>query len=184
MDISKDFQTPPAVCRYMASLIPDHVKTVLEPTKGLGNLVEALEGYDVTAPNDYFLLDKKSRFDCVVMNPPFSTSSLITTNAPAVYKKDKGMKVGYRILNECTQMSDYIIALMPVFTLTDSDVRMRFFKRFGMVSVTFLPRKTFEYIRIQTCIMQLCKGYSGPTELLVYDLLPVIPHKNELILNF
>lgn len=184
MDISKQFQTPPEVCRYMASLIPEGVVTALEPTPGNGNIVRELSGYVVTAPEDFFLLDKNERFDCVVMNPPFSTGSAILTNAPAIYKSDKGMKVGYRMLLDCTHKADVIIALMPVFTLIDSDVRMRHLKKFGIRSLTFLPRKTFEYARIQTCIMELVKGYAGPTEFKVYDLLPVVPDKNELILNF
>lgn len=56
--IGLDFQTPPDVAGYMARLVPDWVKTVLEPTPGRGNIVRALHkrGFDVTAPEDFFLL--------------------------------------------------------------------------------------------------------------------------------
>lgn len=182
-DISLDFQTPLPVGRYMVSLIPAGVRTVLEPTPGIGNLVSCLEGYEVTAPEDYFLLDKNLRFDCIVMNPPFSYASGNIANAPPSYFKKKGMKMGYNILSECTYKADSIIALMPVFLLTDSDVRMRFYKRWGLISVTLLPRKTFAYARIQTCILELQSGYIGSTEFKVYDLLPQIMDKNELLLN-
>ena len=183
MDYTKEFQTPPEVCRYMASLVPEGVVTVLEPTRGIGNLVKELHPYAVTAPDDYFLLDKKLTFDCVVMNPPFSAKSAILSNAPKQYANDKGMKIGYRLLLDCMQKSDIIIALVPWFTLTDSDVRLRYLKKFGLKRITALPRKTFEYARIQTCVLELHKGYAGPTEFAVYDLLPAIPHESEILMQ-
>ena len=64
-----DFQTLESVCKYMVSLIPDGISTVLEPTPGKGNLVRALNGYQVTAPSEFW--DVSGRFDAVVMNPPF-----------------------------------------------------------------------------------------------------------------
>lgn len=183
MNITDQFQTPPNVCRYMASLIPDGTTTVLEPTPGRGNLVAELDEYEVTAPADYFLMDKNLRFDCVIMNPPFSTRSAILTNAPSSWKNSKGMKFGYKMLLDCTNKSDVIIALMPAFVLSDSDVRLRHLKKFGMISVTSLPRVTFGYARIQTVVLFLHRNYIGPTEFVVFDLLPAIPHKNELILE-
>lgn len=169
-----DFQTPPDVCRYMVSLLPNHVKTVLEPTKGLGNIVKALNGYDVTAPDDFFLIDKDLRFDAVVMNPPFSSGSAILTNAPKSFDL-KGMKAGHYFLTQCMQKSDTIIALMPWFTISDSDVRLRYLADFGIRSITALPRKTFRYVRIQTCIIHLEKYFKGITEFRVYDFIPLIP---------
>jgi type I restriction-modification system DNA methylase subunit len=179
VDIADQYQTPPEFARYMASLIPAGVETVLEPTPGLGNLVAELDGYDVTAPDDYFLLDRKLQFDLVFMNPPFSAASAILDNAPASYFNEKGMKVGYRMLLDCIEKSDNIIALMPWFTLTDSDKRLRFLKSFGLISITALPRRTFDYARIQTCVLLLKKGYKGNTDFIVYDLLPESPQKNK-----
>ncbi|MFX1704573.1 hypothetical protein PV783_11500 [Chitinophaga sp. CC14] len=57
-----DFQTPANIADYMASLVPAGVKTILEPTPGLGNIVSALEwynllgdtAYNITAPEDFF----------------------------------------------------------------------------------------------------------------------------------
>jgi hypothetical protein len=56
-DFKNDFQTPVPVAKYMVSLLPDGVKNVLEPTPGIGNIMNELidKGYDVTAPDDYFI---------------------------------------------------------------------------------------------------------------------------------
>lgn len=178
-DYSNDFQTPPEVCRYMVSLMPLRVKTVLEPTPGIGNIVKELNGFEVTAPKDYFLLDKKQRFDCVVMNPPFSSKFAILDNAPISYKQEKGMKFGYRLLTDCMNRSDIVVCLMPWFTLSDSDVRLRYLKKYGIKSITALPRKTFEYARIQTCVVVLIKGYQGKTEFIVYDFVETIKSEEE-----
>lgn len=178
-----DFQTPINVCNYMASLMPDMSKltnkiTILEPTPGIGNLVTAIEqrllkqsvtNYEITAPPDFFLLPKQ-RFDCIVMNPPFSSKFAFMQNAP-MGKNKPGMRLGYHILLECMQMSDNIIALMPWFTISDSDVRLRNLKDFGLKSLTALPRKTFQYARIQTVVIELQKGYTGTTNFEVFDRL-------------
>lgn len=142
-----DFQTPPAVCDYMAQhILPSH--TVLEPTPGEGNLVKALKHWDgnVTAPKDFFKM-KKRRFDYVVMNPPFSPHSL-----------------GYKILYECMEMSDNIIALMPWLTIINGKKRTKDITEFGLVSITHLPRDVFKGSRVQCCILQMKKGYSGTTQ--------------------
>lgn len=56
--------------------------------------------------------------------------------------------------------SDCVIALMPWLTIADSDVRFRALKAYdGLKSLTPLPRKTFQYARIQTCIIELERGY-------------------------
>lgn len=148
-------------------MIPEGVKTVLEPTPGFGNIVSLLKGYEVTAPENYFDLPKQ-RFDCVIMNPPFS--SKFAFGVPEELNKI-GMRLGYHILTECMNMSDNIIALMPWFTISDSDVRLRSIKKFGLKSVTALPRKTFQYARIQTCVLELQRGFDGITTFKVYDLL-------------
>jgi type I restriction-modification system DNA methylase subunit len=164
-----DFQTPQEVARYMASLIPRGVKTVLEPTPGLGNIVNELEGYEVTAPKDFFQLPFKF-YDCIVMNPPFAAKYAHLDNAPAELQ-NAGMAVGYWMLNRCMEMSESIIALMPWFTISDSDVRLRYLKSFGLKSITALPRKTFNYARIQTCVIELNSNWGGRTEFRVYDAL-------------
>lgn len=166
---SEDFQTPISVCKYMVRLIPDGVKTILEPSAGAGNILSQLAGYDVTAPEDFFLLPS-GRFDCVLMNPPFSSKFARLENAPTGFDY-KGMRMGYFFLTECMKRTNNVIALMPWFTISDSDVRLRYLKSWGMKSITALPRKTFEYARIQTCIFHLQKGFKGTTEFKVYDLL-------------
>lgn len=169
-----DFQTPPEVCRYMVSLLPAGIKTVLEPTSGNGNIVNELKGYQVAAPKDFFLIDKDLRFDAVVMNPPFSSGSAILTNAPKSFDL-KGMKCGHYFLTECMQKADTVIALMPWFTISDSDVRLRYLYSYGLRSITALPRKTFGYVRIQTVVIHLEKGFKGITEFKVFDFIPEIP---------
>ncbi|MCP9763834.1 hypothetical protein [Lacihabitans soyangensis] len=170
-DIHEMFQTPTAVCEYMVGLVPDGSRRILEPTRGLGNIVNALvrKGkYMVYQPEDFFLLDKTKRFDCVVMNPPFSLPSAKVENAPADVDLN-GMRVGYYILEECMKLSDNVIALMPWFTIASSDVRLRKLKAYGMKSLTNLPRKTFDYARIQTTIIELEKGYQGETIFRAFD---------------
>lgn len=168
----RDFQTPSNVAEYMVSLIPKKSDTVLEPTPGDGNIVMALwdKHYTITAPDDFFLLPKQ-RFDCIVMNPPFSSKFAFMENAPDNFKEERGMKLGYKMLLSCMEMSDNVIALMPWFTISDSDVRLRLIKDFGLKSITALPRKTFQYARIQTCVFELAKGWGGATEFKVFDRL-------------
>lgn len=164
-----DFQTPQGVAEYMVSLVPSWVNTVLEPTPGLGNLVKALDlFFEVTAPADYWLLDKTQRFDAIVGNLPFSNKTFY--NCPAEYE-GKGMIVAYEQMKVLMGMSDNLVLLMPWFTISDSDVRLRMLKSYGLISVTALPRKTFNYARIQTCVLHLQKGFKGKTEFIVYDLI-------------
>ncbi|WP_352423455.1 hypothetical protein [Proteiniphilum sp.] len=160
--LNENFQTPPNIVKYMVSLIPDGVKTVLEPTPGLGNIIRELEsrGYMVYAPDNFFKYNEmdveRTGIDCVVMNPPFSSKYAFGVPAEISHS---GMRLGYYILTECMKMSDIVIALMPWFTISDSDVRLRYLKQFGLKSITALPRKTFQYARIQTVVLHLQKGY-------------------------
>ena len=148
-----DFQTPPNICKYMSSFLPDIAGEILEPTKGIGNLVSELEKKgNVTAPDDFFQLEK-STFDWVVMNPPFTP-----------------MKLGYQILYECMEMSDNIIALMPWLTIINSEKRTSDIMSFGLVSITHLPRKIFPGTRVQTCILEMRKAYKQKTEFVNYCL--------------
>lgn len=164
MIIDPNFQTPVPICELMAGMVPAWAKTVFEPTPGLGNLSSSLRGggFSVVEAHDFFLIDKTIRYDAVVMNPPFSSKSAYMENAPAAFE-EKGMRLGYYILKECMELSDNVIALMPWFTISDSDVRMRYLKHYGMKSLTALPRKTFQYARIQTVILELERGYTGQT---------------------
>lgn len=163
--IDTNFQTPKNICDYMVSMVPESAFKILEPTPGLGNIVESLKSknrYQIITADDFFLLDKNEKYDCIVMNPPFSSKSAFIDNAP-LEAETKGMKLGYHILKECMEMSDNIIALMPWYTISDSDVRMRYLRAFGIKSLTPLPRKTFQYARIQTVVIELEKGYQGKT---------------------
>ena len=147
-----EFQTPVWCCKYMSTLIPGNVKTILEPTAGGGNIVKVLnDDYIVTAPDDFWKL-KNNKFDCVVMNPPFTPMSL-----------------GYKILYQCMGLSDNIIALMPWLTLINSERRTEDIVDFGLKSVTHLPRRTFKGARVQTCILELRKGYAGRIEFKLLD---------------
>jgi type I restriction-modification system DNA methylase subunit len=157
--IKNDFQTPLPVAEYMCSMIPNDSFTILEPTAGEGNIVSFLNQYHVTTPIDFFQL-KKRKFDCIVMNPPFSTKSAYGYPEGIEYH---GMKLGYHILKECMNMSNHVIALMPWFTISDSDVRLRYLKDYGLKSLTALPRKTFQYARIQTVILELYKDWKQET---------------------
>ena len=149
---SDHFQTPEWCCGLMADYLPDNPGTILEPTPGKGNLVKALEKKGtVIAPDDFFSLNPDSRFDWIVMNPPFTP-----------------MKVGYEILFKCMEMSDHIVALMPWLTMINSEKRTRAIMDFGLLSITHLPRKTFPGSRVQTCIMEIKKGWHWETSFHVY----------------
>ena len=173
IDTSLKYQTPLPVCMHMIDMLPAWCNSILEPTPGQGNISGLLQQrkYKVTAPIDFFQFDCKSmkRFDAVIMNPPFTDKSLITTFAPSEVNL-KGMRAGYYILDRCMERTDNVIALMPWFTILDSDVRLKLLKKYGLISVTALPRKTFNYDRIQTCILQLQKGYRGETILKSFDI--------------
>ena len=144
--MSMDFQTPEIVCEYMADFLPDNAGRILEPTSGMGNLVRVLERHgEVISPNDFFLLEEKW-FDWIVMNPPFSP-----------------MKVGYDILYSCMGMSDNIIALMPWLTMINGERRTGDIMEFGLRSITHLPRTIFTGSRVQTCILEMRKGFDGET---------------------
>jgi type I restriction-modification system DNA methylase subunit len=141
--------------------------------------------HNITAPEDFFSLPKDSRFDCIVMNPPFSHKYAF--NVPEHLNK-AGMRLGYHILLQCMQMSDCVIALMPWFTISDSDVRLRLLYKWGLKSITALPRKTFQFARIQTCVFELEKGYKGETAFKVFDMLnyqehPQLFEANKMILK-
>lgn len=157
-----EFQTPPELCKYMASLVPIAAKTILEPTPGDGNLVAELEKlFQVTAPSDFFQMER-SFFDCVVTNPPFSIE--YAYGMPDEINK-KGSQVGYHILKSCMEMSDTIIALLPWVIITNSEKRMKEIKAWGLKSVCVVPRRWFPGSRASNCILFLEKGYTGKVEM-------------------
>ena len=166
MIVDRNFQTPPEVAAMMATYIPKAAKSIFEPTPGVGNIVSAIKeaGFDCISPTDYFLSDKTLRYDCIVMNPPFSKKYAWMKEASPEYHKCKGMELGYKIFNDCLTMSDNVIALMPWFTISDSDVRLRKLLKYGIKKVVLLPRKTFAYARIQTAVFVMQKGHEGPTD--------------------
>lgn len=149
---SDHFQTPEWCCEYMAFHLPNNCGVILEPTAGKGNLVKALKKRGtVVAPDNFFDLPDDSRFDWIVMNPPFTP-----------------MKVGYEILFKCMEMSDHIVALMPWLTMINSEKRTKAIMDFGLRSITHLPRKTFPGSRVQTCILEMHKGNDSETSFHVY----------------
>lgn len=143
-----NFQTEKWVCDIMVNLLPAGVSTVLEPTPGEGNLVRALQakGYQVTAPSEFW--DVSGQWDAVVMNPPFTP-----------------MEQGYRILYAVMDMSDIVIALMPWLTLINSEKRTNDINAFGLKSISHLPRSAFAGSRVQTCILEMVKGFEGETSI-------------------
>lgn len=171
-DRSNEFQTPPEIARYMADMIPEHSLRILEPSPGTGNLISAVLDHPklkhcmITGATNFFrTIPEEEWYDCIIMNPPFSAAHAF--GIPE-HLDLKGMKVGYYFLEECMKLSNHVIALMPIFTITDSDVRNRAFKAYGLKSITSLPRKTFQYTRIQTCILELDQTWKGPTEFKFY----------------
>lgn len=150
-----NFQTQERECNLMVSMLPKGIIRVLEPTPGEGNLVRALRknGCRVIAPDNFWNIS--GRFEAIVMNPPFTP-----------------MKTGYAILYQTMQMSDIIIALMPWLTIINSNKRTLDIKAFGLKSVTHLPRDAFPGSRVQTCILNMCKGFTGETSLRLLTTVP------------
>jgi type I restriction-modification system DNA methylase subunit len=146
VDWGYNFQTPQNVCDYMASMVLVTKGIILEPTAGKGNLVKSLKKYgEVFVPKDFNTMPDQ-KFDYVVMNPPFTP-----------------MKQGYDILYRCMGMSDNIIALMPYLTIINGEKRTNDIFNFGLKSITHLPRSIFKGSRVQTCILEMKKGYKGET---------------------
>lgn len=146
-DWGDNFQTPEKICEYMASFLPENAGLILEPTPGKGKLVNSLlDKGEVIAPENFFLLDKNQQFDWVVMNPPFSP-----------------MKEGYKILYQCMDMTKNIIALMPYLTIINGEKRTKDIMNWGLKSITHLPRSTFKGSRVQTCILEMKKGWGENT---------------------
>jgi type I restriction-modification system DNA methylase subunit len=109
---SINFQTPIPICDYMISLIPESAKSILEPTPGDNHIVDRLKfkGYtDITYPDDFFCLNPDLKFDCVIMNPPFSAKYAYLHNAPPHIVDYKGMRLGYFFLLECMKKTNNII---------------------------------------------------------------------------
>lgn len=150
-----DFQTPEWGCKYMVDLLNhENIKKILEPTKGQGNIVKEIEKrkcFEVIAPEDFFDF-QHGRYDAVVMNPPFTP-----------------MKMGYEILYKCMDLADVVIALMPWLTIINSSKRTRDIMDFGLVSITHLPRNAFKGSRVQTCVLNMNKGYEGETKFLAIE---------------
>ena len=158
MQIDNNFQTPFFVCEYMVSLIKDEpeIKTVLEPTPGKGNLALVLKKNQYCVflphPNPYnfwsFIQENHKYYvDVIVMNPPATP-----------------MKKAYDIFYKCVEHTNRIIALMPWLTIINSQKRTKDIMDFGLISVTHLPRSTFPGSRIQTCILNMKRGYKDKTE--------------------
>ena len=151
---NKNFQTPMEIIEYMALMIGFKPECILEPTPGAGRMVRYLRsgGYKVAAPKDIFSLSKGKRFDMVVMNPPFTP-----------------MDLGYKILFDCMDRSDNIIALMPWLTIINSEKRLKKIDDYGIRSITHLPRRIFSGSRVQTCILELASWYRGSIEFKIYE---------------
>jgi hypothetical protein len=143
-----DFQTQLWVCNLMKDMVPKEYKTVLEPTPGEGNLVKALEsnGFIVTAPKDFWEIS--GFYDAVIMNPPFTP-----------------MALGYKILYSTMEMTNHVIALLPWLTIINSERRTKDILDYGLKSITHLPRNAFPGSRVQTCILDMPKGYKGGCEI-------------------
>jgi len=147
-----DFQTPSYICEYMASFLPSNAGCILEPTKGMGNIVRAIESKGtIVAPDDFFKMESR-KFDWIVMNPPFSP-----------------MKLGYKILYSCMEMSENIIALMPWLTLINSEKRTKDIIDFGLISITHLPRNAFKGSRVQTCVLNMKRGHIKDTKFFMIE---------------
>lgn len=154
-----NFQTPPPLAAYMASLIPVRYRRslVIEPTPGAGNLLVALGKAGFThveaPPGDFFRWTPTRQPKVVLGNPPWSP-----------------MQLAYEILERCLADFEpqFVVMLMPWLTLINSDRRTRMLREFGLRKVLHVPRSLFPGIRAQCCILVLEKGYAGEVKLGFY----------------
>jgi len=66
-------------------------------------------------------------------------------------------------------MSNNIIALMPYSTIINGEKRTSDIMKWGLKSITHLPRSTSKGSRVQTCILEMQRGFVGDTK---FQLLP------------
>ena len=117
------------------------VTNVLEPTPGDGNLVAALndKGYKVTAAGEFW--EEWGHFDAVVMNPPFNKGHCNI------------------ILEKVMLMTDHIVAVMPVSSLTSSWKRAAAITKFGLARWILLPRLIWPGTKVNTSILVMSRGW-------------------------
>lgn len=136
----------------MASLLTGKEAHICEPTPGAGNLVKALgQKWGVTkviCPDKYEDFwkwrHKDHPYDSYVMNPPFH---------PATQ--------GYSFLYHALKKARKVVALMPWWTLINSEKRTKLLVESGLHKIIHLPRSVFPGARIQTCIMAIDKSKVG-----------------------
>lgn len=171
-----DFQTPPAMCDFMVSLLPAPRtgRRVLEPTPGAGNLVAAIKraGHTAVCPLHVFAPGVvegarqftgpavwvssigSGQYDSVVMNPPFGKAT-----------DGERRRVEWKITKTLMTRPVPIVALVPWLMLVNSDARLENLAGFGLDTVVALPRDTFPRVRTQTCIIRLIPGAKQPAVL-------------------
>jgi len=165
LDYENDIQTPIWLVKEMVKMIPRGTKTVLDPTPGNGNIVKEckLSKFKIESVEDIFKIRNGFRVDCVVMNPPFSKKNLFMKTYNSKVDSLKESHVGYYILEVCMGISDNIICIMPWYYIINSVKRTEKLKKYGLLKIVNLPRKTFKAIRVQTCLVVLVRGYKSHT---------------------
>lgn len=157
-----DFQTPPWLCRHIVGklerVIPKSA-LVVEPTPGAGNMVEALRAAGYTnvefPPGDFFDWTPSGKPVAVVGNPPWTPNTL-----------------AYKILDRCLEFGpDFLVMLMPWYTLTNSDSRAQRLRAAGLQTVISLPRGVFQGVRINSCVLVIEPGTTADFQTL---LLPTV----------
>ncbi len=145
---NNEFQTPKWVCDFMVSLVGYYPDTILEPTPGKGNLINAIvrefPGATLLATCPDFMNTKPIPVDVVIANPPFTP-----------------MTKGYEMLDRFFEFSGHVIALMPWLTLINSEKRLKRLKEHGLYEIIHLPRSVFKGSRVQTCVLVFLPEYRG-----------------------
>jgi len=145
---SYQFQTPEWVCKLMVSRLDHRVITICEPTPGEGNLLTQIKKTNkgvLYPPDNYWRWEHSYTIDAFVMNPPFSPAT-----------------EAYRFLYDAMEKASVqIIALMPWWVIINSQKRTEAIYEWGLREVIHLPRSVFPGTRIQTCILDMVRGYTG-----------------------
>jgi hypothetical protein len=129
---------------------------VLEPTPGEGAMLSHLkvkfalwDGIVYKAAKGDFFDMPVQKVDVAFVNPPFT---------PTKYM----MEIMGRVFSFEPKV---VVAVMPWLALVNSTRRMQNFIDKGMSKVIALPRRAFSGGRVQTCIVVIREGHTGPVVL-------------------
>lgn len=123
---------------------------------------------EITYSQFQSLMDEMGFKEIVVPGVYERIWSFVIVNTPYEIRVFSSINVSTDVSN-CMEMSDNIIALMPYLCIINGEKRTQDIMDYGLKSITHLPRSTFKGSRVQTCILEMQRGYKGQT---IFKTLP------------